>query len=86
MPNWLIVVLCAVGAVAFFIVGMSLTLLLKGHPLDSEISTNKEMRRRGIKCAVQQSREQIRQTDCTDPSVPCSGNCAGCDVEQKQKK
>ena len=77
MSNWIIVILCAVAAVALFVAGMSLTLMLKGHHIDSEISTNKEMQRRGIKCAV--------QADCSDTSGLCSGNCAGCDVEHEQK-
>ena len=39
MSNWIIVILCAVAAVALFVAGMSLTLMLKGHHIDSEIST-----------------------------------------------
>ena len=57
MPDWLIVVLCAVAAVGLFVLGMSLTLMIKGHHIDSEISTNKNMQRLGIKCAVQETRE-----------------------------
>ncbi len=60
MSNWIIVILCAVAAVALFVAGMSLTLMLKGHHIDSEISTNKEMQRRGIKCAVQETREAMQ--------------------------
>ena len=45
MPAWLIVILCAVAAVGLFVVGMSLTLMIKGHFIDSEISTNKNMQR-----------------------------------------
>ena len=75
----------AVAAVALFVAGMSLTLMLKGHHIDSEISTNKEMQRRGIKCAVQETREAMQQADCSDTSGLCSGNCAGCDVEHEQK-
>ena len=41
MPTWLIVFLFALGAVALFVVGMSLTLMIKGHHIDSEISTSK---------------------------------------------
>ena len=87
MSNWIIVILCAVAAVALFVAGMSLTLMLmlKGHHIDSEISTNKEMQRRGIKCAVQETREAMQQADCSDTSGFCSGNCAGCDVEHEQK-
>ena len=61
MPAWLIVLLCAIAAVAFFVVGMSLTLMIKGHHIDSEISTNKEMQRLGIKCAVQETRPRGRR-------------------------
>jgi NhaP-type Na+/H+ or K+/H+ antiporter len=79
----LIVVGCCVVAIVFFMVGMSLTQLIKGHPLDSEISTNAEMQRRGIKCAVQEAREEMAQQLCDSTPSPCSGNCAGCDVEHE---
>lgn len=83
MPAWLIVILCAVAAVGLFVVGMSLTLMIKGHPIDSEISTNKEMQRRGIKCAVQETREADGTARCTEgaPMPGCSGNCGACDIE-----
>lgn len=84
MANWLIVVLCAVGAVAFFVVGMSLTLIFKGHHIDGEISTNKNMQRLGIRCAVQETREEDGTADCQD--VGCTGNCAACDVEHEKQQ
>ncbi len=89
MPAWSIVLLCSIAAVALFVLGMSLTLIVKGHPLDSEISTNEEMRRRGIKCAVQETREADGTAVCADeaagrdPLAGCTGNCAACDVEHK---
>ena len=64
MPGWLIVILCAIAAVALFVVGMSLTLIFKGHHIDSEISTNKDMQRLGIKCAVQETREADGTAEC----------------------
>lgn len=80
MATWLIVFLCALVAVALFILGMSLTLMIKGHHIDSEISTNKNMQRLGIRCAVQESREDTGQVDCAD--VGCTGNCSACDIEE----
>lgn len=53
MPAWLIVVLISILCVGLFVAGLSLTLIIKGHHIDSEISTNKNMQRLGIKCAVQ---------------------------------
>ena len=43
----MIVILIAVVFVAFFVVGLSLTLIFKGHNIDSEIATNKNMQRLG---------------------------------------
>ena len=59
MSTILTVVLIAAGAVGFFVLAMSLTLIFKGHHIDSEISTNKDMQRLGIKCAVQETREDM---------------------------
>ena len=83
MANWLIMICIAVGCVAFFVLAMSLTLIIKGHHIDSEISTNKDMQRLGIKCAVQETREDMTTEECS-PSG-CSGNCAGCDIEHTSK-
>jgi hypothetical protein len=78
------VIIVTIAAVAFFVLAMSLTLIFKGHHIDSEISTNKDMQRLGIKCAVQETREDMAAESCDDN--PCSGNCAGCDIEHSTKK
>ncbi len=78
MANWLIVFLCALGAVLLFVIGMSLTLMIKGHDIDSEIATNKNMQRLGIRCAVQETRSD----DGT--AAGCSGNCSACDIHAEE--
>lgn len=85
MSEYFITILFAIGAVALFAVALSLTLIFKGHHIESEISTNKNMQRLGIKCAVQETREDMAAGDCTE-SIGCSGNCAGCDVEHETAK
>ena len=74
MPTWLIVFLFALGAVALFVVGMSLTLMI----------TNKNMQRLGIKCAVHETREADGSAGCSDThtAAGCSGNCSACDIEE----
>lgn len=82
MSTTLIVILIAVGAVALFVLAMSLTLILKGHHIDSEIATNKNMQRLGIKCAVQEASggECPEQGGCALPHAVGSGaECASCD-------
>ena len=80
MSGILVVIAVAVGAVGLFVLAMSLTLIFKGHHIDSEISTNKNMQKLGIKCAVQETREDMASDDCDSDSV-CTGNCAGCDID-----
>ena len=79
----LTVVLISIGFVGFFFLGMSLTQIFKGHDIDSEISTNKDMQRLGIKCAVQESREDTG-TDCAD--IGCHGNCSSCDIDHEAEQ
>lgn len=88
MSNTLIVILAAIAAVGFFIVGLSLTLMIKGHHIDSEISTNKDMQRLGIKCAVQETREADGWAACSDHSAApgCTGNCSACDIDHTAGK
>ena len=85
MPSWLVVMLFAIGAVAFFGVALSITLIFKGHHIESEISTNPNMKKLGIKCAVQETREDMAADDCESDSV-CTGNCAGCDIDHSAVK
>ena len=85
MPSWLIVLLAAIAAVALLVAGLSLTLIFKGHPIQSEISTNPHMRRLGIKCAVQEARESEGRAACSEPApgegpAGCAGNCSACDI------
>ena len=67
--GWLIF-LIAVGVVAFFVVGMSLTIIFKGHYMESEIGENRHMKARGIRCASQ----QLRDGACS------GGSCSSCTV------
>ena len=83
MNNILVVILFAIGAVAFFGLALSITLIRKGHHIESEISTNPTMQKMGIKCAVQETREDMGLTDCDSDNI-CSGNCAGCDIDHTE--
>ena len=85
MPSWLVVILFAIGAVAFFGIALSIPLIFKGHHIESEISTNPNMKKLGIKCAVQETREDMAADDCESDSV-CTGNCAGCDIDHSAVK
>lgn len=83
MSTLLVTVIAAVAVVAFFALAMSLTYIIKGHHMQSEISTNPNMQKMGIKCAVQETREDMGLNDCDSDNI-CSGNCAGCDIDHTE--
>ena len=85
MVNYLVVILCTIGAVAFFAIALSITLMVKGHHIESEISTNPNMKKLGIKCAVQETREDIAAENCETDTLS-TGNCAGCDIDHSTAK
>ena len=41
------------------------------------------MQKMGIKCAVQETREDMGLNDCDSDNI-CSGNCAGCDIDHSE--
>ena len=86
MASWIIVLAASIVAVGLLVGGLALTLIFKGHPIQSEISTNPHMQRLGIKCAVQEAREEAGAA--CDPASEhageglsgCAGNCSSCDI------
>ena len=48
MSTFLITVLIAVAALAFFVLGLSITRIRKGHDLESDVGSNRDMKRMGI--------------------------------------
>ena len=86
MENFWLILIIAGAAVGIFILGLSLTLIFKGHNIKSEIGENENMRARGIKCAAQQMREQNREyygrdkkPGCPESDEDCTtSGCGGC--------
>lgn len=70
MATWLVVLLFSAVAVGLMALGLSLTLIFKGHHIDGEISTNANMRALGITCAVK---------DAVGGGVDCQD--AGCSTD-----
>ncbi len=71
----LIIVATAV-AIGFLVLGMSLTLILRGHHIRSEIADNPEMKKRGIRCAAEEMRALENGND--DASGCAAGDCTSC--------
>lgn len=87
MSSILVVIIASIIVVAFFFVGLGLTRMVKGHDIQSEISTNPHMQERGIKCAMQQEREaqlEAMGKDGCDTNVDCNGECSACGAVTKK--
>lgn len=89
MSATLVVILISIGVVGFFMLALSLTQMIKGHPIQSEISTNPNMQARGIKCAMQQEREAQMEAmgiESCDTNPDCNGECGACGAVEKRTK
>ena len=87
MNTIIVVIIASILVVAFFMLGLSLTRIFKGHDIQSEISTNPHMQERGIKCAMQQEREaqlEAMGKDGCDTNVDCNGECSACGAVAKK--
>ncbi len=79
MSNLWIIILFSAGIIALFMLAMSLTLIIKGHHIESEISENRHMRERGIKCVIQETRELDGETSERSCETTCAGgDCSSC--------
>ncbi|MCD8102026.1 MAG: hypothetical protein LUE26_05570 [Alistipes sp.] len=88
MSSVAVLIIAAAVAVGLFILGMSITLMVKGHHIRSEISDNPNLTGLGLKCAIQESIEEeraLRGPDACMPDIACpgvsSGNCDTCGKE-----
>lgn len=78
MASWVVALIASIVFVGLFALGMSLTLIFKGHHIRSEISSNPDMRRLGIRCVVEEARGE--QGGCgAEDGLPCSGECSECE-------
>lgn len=87
MSSILVVIVASIIVVAFFFVGLGLTRMIKGHDIQSEISTNPHMQARGIKCAMQQEREaqlEAMGEDGCATNINCNGECSACGAVEKK--
>ena len=88
MATWVVVLLFSVAAVLFFVVGLSLTLMVKGRHIDGEISTNRHMRERGITCAVHDANSSFGASESAVDAPTCADSlcgdksCATCTTEK----
>ncbi len=88
MKTILIVIIASVVVVGFFMLALSLTQMIKGHPIQSEISTNPHMKARGIKCAMQQEREAQMEAmglEGCETNINCNGECGACGAVEKRE-
>lgn len=82
MSGVLLLFLISIGAVAFFVLGLSLTLIFKGRPIDSEIGDNRHMQKRGIRCTASQFHEEealLRGKEAGDGLYTCASCNPSCD-------
>lgn len=75
MDNLVFTIIFTVVVVGLFVLAISLTLIFKGHNIDSEIATNKNMQKLGIKCTAEQF---AKEQGCSTQSLCGKSTCEDC--------
>ncbi len=81
MSTTILVIIISIVTFGLFALAMSITLIVKGKNIESEIEENQHMKDLGITCARQQIEKEERmlrgESDCD--ITPChSGGCGSC--------
>lgn len=73
------------------VLGLSITIIRKGHYMQSEVGDNDAMKKQGLKCATQEIREEERalglmsEEDCTEGAFCGTQSCATCNTTDMPK-
>lgn len=67
--------LIAIFAVALMVIGLSITLIRKGHNIQGDVGDNDEMKARGLRCTVE---EMSDHGECPSADGGC---CTHCDID-----
>ncbi|MFI3295334.1 MAG: hypothetical protein R3Y19_04875 [Rikenellaceae bacterium] len=82
----IITLLAALVAVALMVLGLGITVLRTGKPLQSDIGDNDAMHDRGIECAAAQMRREEAEYmgRSVESGLGCGkGDCISCAVEDQ---
>lgn len=61
----------AIGAVALLMVGLSITLMRKGHNIQGDVGENDEMKKLGLRCTI----EEMTDRGCNAQDGSCCSHC-----------
>lgn len=79
MEQWALIAVVAAVILGLFMLGMSITLIFKGHNIKSEIGENPEMRKRGIQCTAEwMRRHEMGDEECGSLPGCAEGGCRSC--------
>ena len=81
----ILAIIAAIIAVGLMVLGLSITLIRKGHHIQSDVGDNEEMKKHGIMCASAEFRreEAILRGEDPDSVAGCGkGACGDCAVEE----
>lgn len=74
-----ITLIIALIVVAFMLVGLALTRIIKGKDLQSDVGNNDHMKGKGLICAAKQFRDEEGIVECGE-DASC-GDCGSCSVK-----
>ncbi len=65
--------LFAIGALILFVIGLSITLMVKGHNIEGDVGDNRHMKEKGLRCTIE---EMSGRDDCPTGGQECCATCS----------
>lgn len=84
----MITFIIAIVAVALFVLGLSITMIRKGRPLQGDVGENDDMKKLGLECttaAIRRQDAELRGEDTTGKNYSCGSDCGNCTTEKEEK-
>lgn len=81
----IVTIIAAIIATGLMVLGLAITLLRKGHHIQSDVGDNDEMKKHGIMCASAEFRREeaiLRGEDPTNLAGCGKGVCGDCAVDE----
>ncbi len=81
MQEYMVMLVVAIIAVAIMVLGLAITQIRKGRPLQSDVGDNDDMKRLGLKCTSQQFRQEeaeLRGEKSDNIVGGCGSTCGSC--------
>ncbi len=78
MDTFIVILIITAVSVGLMMLGLSITQIRKGRPIQGDVGSNDDMKRLGLECTAQQFRREERGSTSTECETKGCTSCKSC--------